>query len=248
MPGSNAYRQVDGFLDLARSIFCRLTEQIHDMAESLRTELGLPTLKVLWDKLLHSWRVMVLSSVAEGGCFSNGSLMLDLHASIHVHYGRTYLWAHAGAVCCAARLLLRATKAGHPAAQGQGWRKERPSRYSASQVLLSMALALLLFQGQMVSSKTSLTRCYRAAAARVCGPGGARRTGAGLHHPRAERPQRAPQGRRQRLHAADGAGAMKLQACTCSCALCMSKANPRWHTGAEGCWTGAGQVLDCCRP
>jgi hypothetical protein len=38
--------QVDGFLDLARSIFCRLTEQIHDMAESLRTELELPSLKV----------------------------------------------------------------------------------------------------------------------------------------------------------------------------------------------------------
>ena len=39
--------QVDGFLDLARSIFCRLTEQIHDTAESLRTELQLPALKVL---------------------------------------------------------------------------------------------------------------------------------------------------------------------------------------------------------
>lgn len=37
---------MDGFLDLARSIFCRLTEQIHDMAESLRTELQLPALKV----------------------------------------------------------------------------------------------------------------------------------------------------------------------------------------------------------
>lgn len=37
---------VDGFLDLARSIFCRLTEQIHDMAEALKTELELPSLKV----------------------------------------------------------------------------------------------------------------------------------------------------------------------------------------------------------
>jgi hypothetical protein len=42
--------QVDGFLDLARSIFCRLTEQIQDMAESLRTELQLPSLKVLCNK------------------------------------------------------------------------------------------------------------------------------------------------------------------------------------------------------
>ena len=39
--------QVDGFLDLARSIFCRVTEQIHNMAESLRTELELPSLKAL---------------------------------------------------------------------------------------------------------------------------------------------------------------------------------------------------------
>lgn len=38
---------MDGFLDLARSIFCRLTEQIHDLAESLRTQLELPSLKVL---------------------------------------------------------------------------------------------------------------------------------------------------------------------------------------------------------
>lgn len=38
--------QVNGFLDLARNLFCRLTEQIHELAGELREQLGLPHLKV----------------------------------------------------------------------------------------------------------------------------------------------------------------------------------------------------------
>ena len=37
---------VDGILDLARSTFCRVTEQVHELVEKYRTEYGLDALKV----------------------------------------------------------------------------------------------------------------------------------------------------------------------------------------------------------
>ncbi len=37
---------VDGILDLARSTFCRVTEQVHELVDKYKTEYGLDALKV----------------------------------------------------------------------------------------------------------------------------------------------------------------------------------------------------------
>lgn len=37
---------VDGILDLARSTFCRVTEQVHELVDKYKTDCGIDTLKV----------------------------------------------------------------------------------------------------------------------------------------------------------------------------------------------------------
>lgn len=37
---------VDGILDLARSTFCRVTEQVHELVDKYKTDFGIGALKV----------------------------------------------------------------------------------------------------------------------------------------------------------------------------------------------------------
>ena len=43
---------VDGILDLARSTFCRVTEQVHELVDKYKTEHGFEALKV-WVQMLQ---------------------------------------------------------------------------------------------------------------------------------------------------------------------------------------------------
>lgn len=61
---------VDGILDLARSTFCRVTEQVHELVDTYKTEHGFEALKVrtqmLQPNATYCWAVnLCLKPLAE---------------------------------------------------------------------------------------------------------------------------------------------------------------------------------------